>query len=125
MDHLAVADVDTAVVIVAADVARLGVRDARVAHEAGGGAQAAVAAEQAVAHQAGAVVGIRPHGAPGIGLAQLAVGAIDGRAANGSGASELFDEPPPELPEPPPELPRNFPPEPDPPPEFPPELLCS
>lgn len=44
-----------------------------------------MAAEQAVAHQAGAVVGIRPHGAPGIGLAQLAVGAIDGRAANGLG----------------------------------------
>ena len=72
-------------VVVAADVARLGVGDARVAHETGGGAQAAVTAEQAVAHQTGAIVGIRSHGAPGIGLAQLAVSAVDGRAADGLG----------------------------------------
>ena len=55
MDHLATADVDTAVMAVYADVTRLGVGNARPAHEGTRGTQAVVATGETIAYQARAV----------------------------------------------------------------------
>ena len=86
MDHLATANVDTAVMAVYADVTRLRIGNARPAHEGTRGTQAAVAAGKAVAYQTRAVERIRAKCAPLVGLAQLGVStAYHAVAGNGLG----------------------------------------
>ena len=81
VDHLTSADVDAAVVIVRADVARLGIAHLTKPHERAGGVHMGLAAGECVAHETRAVVGVRPGSTPRIGLAELAVRAVDDRIA--------------------------------------------
>ena len=76
MDHLATADVDTAVMAVYADITRLRVGNARPAHEGTRGTQAAIATGEAIAYQARAVERVRANCTPLVGLVQLGVSTV-------------------------------------------------
>ena len=80
MDHLTVADIDTGVVGVDHNIAGLRIGHASPAHKGTGGAQAAIATGEAVAHKTGAVKAVRSNAAPRIRIAELAVGALNNGA---------------------------------------------
>ena len=83
MDHLAVADVDAAVIRARADVARLRVRDLLPAEEGIGRTETGVRSSQAVAHEARAVKSRGAAGAPDVLAAELAVRTVNNRIARG------------------------------------------
>lgn len=90
VDHLAVADVDTAVAGIHGDVTGLGVAHARPSEEGVCRAQTRVATRQAVAHESGAIELAGSAGTPHvIGLADPAVGAVDDGVAGAGIVSGL------------------------------------
>ena len=82
MNHLATANIDTAVVRAGANVTRLRIGNLRPRHERVRGAQARITARQRIADQTGAVKRIRANSAPRVPAANLAVSAIDNSIAS-------------------------------------------
>ena len=84
MDHLTITDIDACMIGVNHNIAGLRIGHAGPTHEGAGGAQAAVAAREAIAYKTGAVKAVRSNAAPGISVSELAVGARNnGTAVNG------------------------------------------
>ena len=78
VDHHAAADIDAAMMVVRADVARLRIGNARPAHEGVGGANThTVGTGETIADKSGAVKGIGSASAPRIRLSNLGIRAID------------------------------------------------
>ena len=84
MDHLTITDIDACMVGVNHNIAGLRIGHTGPTHEGAGGAQAAVAAREAIAYKTGAVKAVRSNAAPRISTTELAVGTRNnGAAVNG------------------------------------------
>lgn len=84
MDHLTITDIDAGMVGVNHNIAGLRIGHTGPTHEGAGGAQAAVAAREAIAYKTGAVKAVRSNAAPRISTTELAVSARNnGTAVNG------------------------------------------